>query len=241
METNQLRSGDSSLSNSLEGSYSGPSYSTGSMDYGAFGATNDIYGGQRNYGSYDSYGSYGSYGRSRMGMMGYGGYSSYGQRREPRAMDPNQPMQRPPISFRDEIWGFLNGAHSIINVFYAGSGILAFGQTFLKSTLSILRFLSHKSLGLLLRLTGIHYLKKLMLLTQRQSQNADWAAELSDEKAMGNAWEEKPSRFGFKKIMTIIRMIALAGKFSFRVIFSDDISIRIHFILDLQKKRAEKG
>jgi len=176
----------------------------GRQSYGGYGGYNSGY---NSYGGQSGYGMYSSYNRGRMGNNGY---TSPSQMRGQEGMDPNRPMQRPPITFREDVWGFLNGAHSILNVFYAGSGMLAFGSTFLRTSLNVARFLSHKSLGLLLRLTGIHYFKKLMQFT-KNNNNADWATELSSESAMGDAWSEKTSGFGFKKFFQILRLLALAG------------------------------
>lgn len=169
------------------------------------------YGNQSTYGNYGSYGGYsGGYGRGMMGG-GYNGYS-YGQRQNPEQANPNMPPQRPIMQFRQDIWGFLNGAHSILNVAYAGSGILAFGHSFLKATIGIFRFLTNKSVSFLLKITGIYYLRKLFGLAKNQHGN--WNTELLQEGSMDALWGEKASKFGLRKILNIMRILAMAGKIS---------------------------
>jgi len=184
------------------------------------------------YGS--SYGSgYGSSYGSGYGLgygssygSGYGsGYSSYGPNQYSNTYSkPLQPGQQgqqgqqdvPPPTFRHDMWGFLNGFHAILNVLYAGTGIVHFGKMFMKMSIKIIKAVFGKSAGLVYKLTGFQFLKNIM---QKFAGNGkgDWFGEFNvTESPLENVWANGPepastNKTFFGKFMLVLRILSLMG------------------------------
>ena len=153
----------------------------------------------------------------------YSGYNSYGNRNmysnnysKPIPQGPgNQPM--PPETMRQDVWGFLNGFQALLNVLYAGTGIVHFGKIFAKMTFKLVKAICGKSLNLIFKLTGFSFLKKLV--QQFSTGNQDWLGEFNvQENQLQNAWgnnetssSSNPTLFG--KILLVLRITSLLGNY----------------------------
>lgn len=112
---------------------------------------------------------------------------------------------------REDVSSFLNRAHQMFSFLFAGSEIGVLSHTFLKTGLGIIRLLTHKSLGLLLRLTGWYYLKKLLLALP--TEDVDVNTEIKYRILKGRGTKSKVKGFGFKKFLKVIRIVAFIGKY----------------------------
>lgn len=134
---------------------------------------------------------------------------------KPMPQNPENP-QVPPPNLRQDVWGMLNGFHALLNVLYAGTGIVHFGKIFVRMTLKVIKAICGKSASAVFKLTGLSFLKKIML--RSFSQQGDWskdfnAADSLLESAWGNnEGSTKSVNQGlFGKIMLVLRVCSLIG------------------------------
>jgi len=178
-------------------SYSGSPYSS---YYGGYGST---YGGYSGYGGYgSSYGGYGTYGST---------YNSYSNQYS-KPVRPEEAQNQPPQpNIRQDVWGFLNGFHAILNILYAATGMVHFGKMFLKMTIKVLKAAGSKTLAALFKLTGIKFLQQLV---QKLAVKENWFQEFdTNSTPLDLAWNSNTTgkKGGIFKILTLLRIFALAG------------------------------
>lgn len=228
VETNLdfTRSQNYSSSNSIEGTFSNSlgrsnsSYPYNSYNNSSYSANNPYssgYGGYSGYGSnygnsYGSYGNYGGYG-SGYGYSSYGGSNQYSNTYSKPIPQNQVNEQMPPPTFKHDVWGFLNGFHAILNVLYAGTGIIHFGKMFVKMSIKIIKMVFGKAAGLFFKLTGFQFLKNIM---QSFSKDINWQTEFSfQETPLENAWRTNPeggiTKTFFGKFMLVLRICSLMG------------------------------
>jgi hypothetical protein len=175
---------------------------------------------QSGYSMYNNPSRYGSYGNNS-GYSSYGynsGYNSYGNS-SPYSNNYSKPLpqqgqgneQAPQPNVRNDVWGFLNGFHAMLNVLYAGTGIVHFGKMFFKMTFKVIKMICGKSLALIFKLTGFNFLKRMM---RSFTKEEDWLTEFSfGEKTFENAWgnNEGSTTTLFGKALLVLRICSLLG------------------------------
>jgi len=180
--------------------------------------------------SYSHLNSFDNYSQNRysiannnFGLSPYSGYSGFNSYSSPNTYPNNysKPIPQgagnqhiPQPTMRQDVWGFLNGFQAMLNVLYAGTGIVHCGKIFVKMTYKLIKAICGKSLDLIFKLTGFSFLKRMI---QRLSSYNDWFGEFNlQENNLQNAWgnnatAKTTNKTLFGKFLLILRVTSLLG------------------------------
>ena len=129
--------------------------------------------------------SYGSYGTNN--SMYSGNFNGqFGANNDPRQ------NQIPPPTFKNDFWGVLNGFSCVLNILYAGTGLVNYGKIFLKMSLKVIKFVCGKSLSFIFKITGLRFLKKILFRVNQ----LPWGDEFLPQNALDSIWNHTQSEKG---------------------------------------------
>jgi len=165
----------------------------------------------QNYNDYPQFGRSTSCGMDNNYSSSYNNqYSSFSNNQMNPVNDPRQ-NQMPPSNFRTDFWGVLNGFNCVVNILYAGSGLVNYGRIFVHMSLKVIKAVCGKSLNFMLKITGLNFLKKVLF----SATKIPWIEEFSTSNVLNGIWQGEVQEAAKKsllgKFMTALRICSLLG------------------------------
>jgi len=182
--------------------------------------------------SYYNSGSYqdgSSFSRGSSTFSYGGGYNSYnnnqnssyynnqpGFMNDPRQQQGPPGQQMPPVTFRTDFWGAIQGFNCVLNILYAGSGLVNYGKIFMHMSLKIVKFVCGKSLGFIMKITGLNFLRRLLF----SANKLPWTDEFGTSSILTSVWSDSELEKATKttlsgKFVQALRICSLLGTLLF--------------------------
>lgn len=207
----QTTAAGTNLNNNTSSAFTNSTGFSRPMGGNTYGYNNGGMGYSNNYSSYG--GGYGG-----MNTLGYGNsYGAYGGMnggRNNMMMGPEGvPPQMNDTSFRHEYQGVLQGLNALLNIMYAGVGMVMYGKKFVKLFISAGKFVIKGCFRMLVRLFGITLIGKFIawLKIGKGLQFLEVALE--------RAWRDSnaPSTTTFKALITFRALLFIGEKLKLKI------------------------
>jgi hypothetical protein len=217
---------DNPYSGSMMNRDSYSNYNTNQNDYNSYGGYSR---------SNSAYPSYSSYNNQYSSMNGYDSNPMMNNSNPMmnNNLPPGHPQAMQSTTFKTDFWGVLNGFSCVLNILYAGSGLVNYGKIFAKMSLRIIKFVCGRSLPFIMKITGLSFLKNMLFKAAR----AGWSDEFTTPSLLNTVWDDSElTKYGnstiLGKLISALRICSLLGALLFMFLRRRTISEPEYFAVN---------